>query len=418
MTLVLRLWLGLTRALPGLFVWAARRAHRRQEADPARFDERLGRASQARPDGPILWVHAASLGEVAQIRDLALDLAEGQGARLLVTTTTQAGADWVARALPEAIHQFCPLDTPLAVQAFLAHWRPMAGIFVEADLWPRLIRACHAQATPLVLLNARASRTRARLPQTMATLLKPFRLVTCRTPAIADEFRALGLPDDRVHIIGDLKASVPPLRIDPMEAGLLATTIGPRPVWVAASTHAGDEAAVLTAQATLFATPDRPLLILAPRHIRRAEPIMAAARGKGLVLAQRSRGDTITPDTAIYLADTMGELGTLFALSPVVFLGGSFGPEGGHNPFEPAHLGKAVVTGPNVRNFADAFAGMVDAGGAKTVQDGADLARTLGHLLQGEAARTQGDRARIYAQGQGQALAASLSLIRAVLNGP
>lgn len=417
MTLALRLWLGLTRALPGLVALAARRAHRRQGADPARFGERLGQASHARPGGPMLWFHAASLGEVSQIRDLALDLATGQGAGLLVTTTTQAGAEWVARSLPEAIHQFCPLDTPAAVAGFLDHWRPMAGVFVESDLWPRLIRACHAQDIPLVLLNARASRTRARLPRTMAGLLAPFRLITCRTKALADEFHALGLPADRVHVTGDLKASVPPLRIDPMAAGVLAAQIGTRPVWIAASTHAGDEAAVLAAQAALAATPDRPLLIWAPRHTRRAGAIIAAARAQGLPLAQRSAGEAITSETALYLADTMGELGTLFALSPVVFLGGSFGPEGGHNPFEPALLGKAVLTGPQVRNFADAFAGMADAGGAEIVQDAADLARTVARLLQGNEGRAQGDRARSHAQGQGQALAASTALIRRVLAG-
>jgi 3-deoxy-D-manno-octulosonic-acid transferase len=417
MTGALRLWLGLTRALPGLFRSASRRAHRRQGADPARFAERLGQPSHPRPEGPVLWFHAASLGEVAQIRDLALALASAQGAALLVTTTTQAGADWVARSLPEAIHQFCPLDTPAAVQGFLDHWRPMAGVFVESDLWPRLILACHAQGTPLILLNARASRTRARLPRSMAALLAPFRLVTCRTEAVAADLRALGLPAGRIHVTGDLKASAPPLKIDPMEAGLLASTIGARPVWIAASTHAGDEAAVLAAQATLAATPDRPLLIWAPRHPRRAGAIMAAARAQGLAVAQRSADQAITPEIAIYLADTMGELGTLFALSPVVFLGGSFGPEGGHNPFEPAQLGKAVLTGPHVRNFADAFAGMIEAGGALTVQDGDDLARTVGRLLQGKAAQAQGDRARSHAAGQGQALAASTALIGAALKG-
>lgn len=418
MTFALRLWLGLTRVLPGPLAWAAARAHGRQGGDPARFDERLGRPGLPRPEGPVLWFHAASLGEVAQIRDLALGLAAGRGARLLVTTTTQAGADWVARSLPEAIHQFCPLDTPRAVRGFLSHWRPMAGILVESDLWPRLVMACHAQGIPLVLVNARASRTRARLPRSMAALLARFRLITCRTEAIAESIRALGVPADRVHVTGDLKAAVPPLRIDAFEAGRLANALGARPVWVAASTHAGDEPAVLAAQAALAATPDRPLLIWAPRHPHRAEAILTAARAQGLTVAQRSLEQRITSDTAIYLADTMGELGTLFALAPVVFLGGSFGPEGGHNPYEPAQLGKAILTGPHVRNFVDAFAGLQQAGAAEIVEDGADLARRLASLLPGQAARAPGDRARAYAQGQGQALAASLSLIGAVLARP
>lgn len=415
MTLLLRLWLGLTGLFPGLLVRAAARRHRAQGAEEARFPERLGQGLPSRGDAPVLWFHAASLGEVAQIRDLARHLSGALGARLLVTTATRTGADWVARELPEACHQYAPVDTPDAVTRFLDHWSPMAAIFVESDLWPRLLVTATRRDIPLILVNARASRTRDRLPRTMGALLRPFRLITCRSDSVARDLRALGLTPGRVVVTGDLKAAAARLPTNPDTVAQLSRQIGARPVWIAASTHAEDEAAVLAAQAILATAARPPLLIWAPRHPTRAEAIIAAARDRGLSVAQRSAGGAITPQTAIYLADTMGELGSLFPLSPVVFLGGGMGREGGHNPYEPALFGAALLSGPKVRNFADAFRGFEASGALCLVRGGDDLAREVARLLAGDAAE-MGRKAQRLASGQGEALSNNVRLVLAALH--
>lgn len=414
MTLVLRLWLGLTAMLPWALHWLARRMHRAQGADPNRFAERLGHSLPARGQSPILWFHAASLGEVAQLRDLSHRLAQTLGAEVLVTTTTKAGSDWVARELPEAHHHYAPVDTPDAVTRFLNHWSPMAAIFVESDLWPRLVLATAQRDIPLILVNARASRTRDRLPKSMAALLGRFRLITCRTPEIAKGLQELGLSPGHVVVTGDLKAAADKLPVDAPELARLSASIGTRPVWIAASTHASDEAAVLAAQAELGARPNQPLLIWAPRHPRRAASIRMAAQSRGLAVAQRSSGAPITPSTAIYLADTMGELGTIFSLSRIVYLGGGLGREGGHNPYEPAHFGAAVLSGPKVRNFADAFQELKAAGAVCLVADGEGLAHAVSRLFGGQATE-MGENARRYVQAQGHALAATAEHIQAAL---
>ena len=417
MTAVLHLWLFVTGAFPALFVRLARRVHLRKGGDLGRFPERLGQTVHAPLTGRVLWFHAASLGEVAQLRELAHRLARDRDTTLLITTTTQSGADWVARTLPEAVHQFCPIDIPSAVDRFLDHWKPAAAIFVEADIWPRLVLGCHARRIPLVLLNARASRTRSRLPRTMGALLARFSLVTCRNDTIAAEMRRLGVAADRVRVTGDLKASSARLPVARAEVDRLAAEIGPRPVWVAASTHAEDEAPILAAQSLLAAMPDPPLLVWAPRHPGRAIPIRTAAEALRFSVAQRTQAEPVTGGTSIYIADTLGELGVFFALSRVVFLGGSFGGEGGHNPYEPAQAGACVLTGPNTRNFTDAFDGLQKAGGAQVVADGAALAAAVSQLLR-DGAGVQGDKARDFAARQIEALEQSERAIRDLLRLP
>jgi 3-deoxy-D-manno-octulosonic-acid transferase len=416
MTAALRLWFGLTALAPAVPRWLAARAHKRQGADPGRFNERLGIASAARKDGLLVWFHAASLGEAASIKGVARDLQTRAGATILVTTATATGAAWVAREMPFATHQFVPIDSADAVERFFSHWHPNLGVFVEGELWPRLILGAVARNIPLALVNARISRSRRRMPKTTAELLSHFSLVTCQSEGIGEELRGLGISPGLVHVTGDLKAAAAPLDADPAKLKEVENQVGARPVWVAASTHPGDENPILTAHRRAKERGGDILLILVPRHAARADHIRVAAISQGLVVAQRSRGEAVTPNTSIYLADTIGELGIFYRIGRVVFLGGSFGAEGGHNPFEPAILGAAILTGPNYRHFEAAFSGLAAAGGARIVAGEAELGEAALRLLSDEEARdAMGRAARSYVERQAASGAATVQLLNSLL---
>jgi 3-deoxy-D-manno-octulosonic-acid transferase len=416
-TALLGAYLAATGLAPGLVLRAARRAHAAQGADPARRGEREGRATLPRPEGALVWVHAASVGEVLAVRDLLADLAAAwPGVAILVTTVTATGAAAVGRAgIAGALHQFLPADTPGAVAAFAGHWRPDLAVIVESDIWPRLLGEMAGRGVPCALINARRSRTRARVPRTMAALLGQFRLITAQDAAVAAGIVALGVPEGRVVVAGDLKADADPLPDRPEERQALVEAFGGRPLWSAVSTHAGDEAAVLDAHAAVLRQVQGAALVLVPRHPDRAEAIAEACRARGLGIARRSRDERPGADCAVYLADTIGETGVFFRLSAVVFLGGSFGREGGHNPYEPLRLGAAVLHGPGVRHFAAAYGRLDAAGAARMVADGAALggavAQWLGDRAALEAAGAAGARALA---GMGGARAATLARLLAL----
>jgi 3-deoxy-D-manno-octulosonic-acid transferase len=381
LTAVLRAYLGLTALAPFLLERMARKGHAAQKADPARLAERFGQASVPRPAGRLIWINAASVGEVASSLDLARDLETATGARLMFTTTTATGAETLARRLPQAIHQFQAVDTPAAVHGFLDHWRPDLALFMENDLWPRMVIEADRRAIPLAVINARASKTRSRAPRATRALLGRAALISTQDAATATQLRGLGLDPARIIDTGDLKAAASPLPADPAALAALQQAIGARPIWVAASTHPGDEAAVIRAhQSALRTLPDL-LLVLIPRHPARGHEIAARLSKAGLSTAQRSAGDLPRLTTQVYLADTLGETGLFYRLAPLVFLGGSFGDEGGHNPYEPSALGAAVLSGPGVANFKLAYAGLTRAGAARIVADADALAATLTDLI-------------------------------------
>ncbi|EYD77122.1 3-deoxy-D-manno-octulosonic-acid transferase [Rubellimicrobium mesophilum DSM 19309] len=409
-TLLLRAVLGLERVAPALPRWLAARAHRRQGAEAGRFPERLGRASEARPGGRLIWVHAASVGEVVAARDLARDLAAETGASLLFTTTTQGGAGAVPK---QALHQFAPVDTPGAVAGFLDHWWPDLGIFVEADVWPRLVLEATRRGVPLALVNARASRTRTRLPGSLGALLSRFAVVTAQDESVRGELKRLGLAC--VEAVGDLRASAEPPPADCAMLEALRGEIGGRPVWAAVSTHPGDEVEVLEAHRAARGRHPGLLLLWAPRHPARRADIVRAVEGAGLRVARRSRGEPVSGGTDVLVLDTLGETGLVFRLAPLSFLGGSFGPEGGHNPWEPASLGSALLSGPRVANHRQSFARLEGAGAARIVEDGAELGAAVAGLL--GTAKLDGMREagrRAAAEGSG-VRARTLELLRPLL---
>ncbi|MEP5631474.1 MAG: glycosyltransferase N-terminal domain-containing protein [Tateyamaria sp.] len=388
--------------------------HRRMGADPKRFSERLGRGAPQRKD-TVVWFHAASLGEVMQIAPLAQHLAQSEQTQILVTTTTATGADWVAKQMPFAIHRFAPIDTPATIRRFLDGWSISAAIFVEGDLWPRLLEGLRKRDVPQILLNARHSRTRARFPAVFGVLLSGFSVVTCRSEPVAKGMLALGLSADNVHVMPDLRLTVPKLAVSSDALSTLTRAVGTRPVWLAASTHPADEEAVLTAQQTVLEVCPDALLILAPRHPNRALPLLKQAESLAFGTAQRSLGQGVSDATQIYIADTFGELGTFFKLAPIAFLGGSFGQEGGHNPYEPAHFETAIVHGPHVKNFADAYEALRLREAAVQVQGPEGLGQVIVGLLQDDQAKAMGQAGLAFVENAKQGTLSYANLIATVL---
>lgn len=328
-------YLGLTRLLAPVLL-----RHAAAATPPDRRAERWGTPSMA-PRAGALWVSAASVGELRAVAPLLPGLCD-----VLVTTQTQSAA--VLCAELGLLHQFSPVDAPRAVGAFLDAWQPRAAVFVESELPPRMIRALTRSGVPLALIGARPSRTRSRFPRAMAELLAPFSIITAATEAVAEELRALGLG---VDIVEDLKSAAlaPALPGSALEAW---ADMGSRPIWLAASTHAGEEAAVLAAHDTLRRTHPNALLILAPRHTERATEV--AALVANAPPSRQSRGEL--PGGAVHLVDTMGDLPLFYALAPVTFLGGSLVAKGGHSPYEPALYGSHVLTGSHIANHRAGFA--------------------------------------------------------------
>ena len=359
--------------------------------DAARIGERRGIASLPRPEGPVVWVHAASVGEaqsaLALIERLTAIL---PAAHVLVTTGTVSSARLLAERLPErALHQFVPVDRRRWVRAFLAHWRPSLALWIESELWPNLVLETAARGIPMVLVNARMSERSfaswRRWPGIVGPLLERFRRVLAQSELDGSRYRSLGASD--VVVTGSLKYDAATLPVDAHELAHLAAAIGHRSRWLAASTHAGEEGPVAEALDRLKALHPRLLTILVPRHPARAEEVRALLASHGLAVAQRSRGEPIAAATDVYLADTMGELGLFFGLAPIVFMGGSLIPHGGQNLLEPARFGCALLHGPHVANFRAIAAELVAAGAAEEVRDGAALAAAVDRLIADEAMR-------------------------------
>jgi 3-deoxy-D-manno-octulosonic-acid transferase len=374
-----------TAALTPLAVLYLMHRRRRGKEDAARFGERFGFAGRERPPGPLLWMHAASVGEANSLLALIERLRQQRPEiGLLVTTATVASARLLDRQLPAgATHQFAPVDLRGCVERFLDRWRPDMAIWVESELWPNLVLATHARAIPMMLLNARLSARSyqgwQRLPGLIRPMLAAFDVCLAQDDEQAARFRRLGAAG--AASVGDLKTAAAMLPVDPAALTALRRQIGARPVWVAASTHPGEEEAAAAAHRLLAAQLRNPLTIIAPRHERRGDEVAALLGERGLRVARRSRNEAIGGDTEIYLADTMGELGLFYRLAGIAFIGGSLAAQGGHNPFEAARLDCAVLHGPDMSNCAGMAAALAGEGASETVRDAAELAAAVAQLL-------------------------------------
>lgn len=397
MSLALSLWrLGGRLAAPLAPLWLARRARRGKEF-PARLGERRGEAGLPRPAGPLLWLHAASVGESLSALPLLAALhAARPGLTALVTTGTVTSARLLATRLggpgaapdssgampasPWAIHQVAPLDIAPWAARFLDHWRPDAAVFVESELWPAMLGEMRARRIPAALVNARLSARSAarwaRAPSVAAEALGTFGVILAQTQG--DAARLSTLAGRAVACPGNLKHAAPPLPADEAELSRLAALVGGRPVWVAASTHPGEEELVLAAhRSALAAVPDL-LLILAPRHPERGAAVAAVAAAAGFEAPRRSLGEG--PEGPVWVADTLGELGLWYRLARGAYLGGSLIPHGGQNPLEPARLARPVAFGPHTANFAEVTEALLAAGAATRVAGPEELATWVRRL--------------------------------------
>jgi 3-deoxy-D-manno-octulosonic-acid transferase len=376
----------------------------RGKEDPARWREKLGEPATPRPRGRLAWLHAVGLGEVLALRGLIAEMADrAPDLSFLVTSTARSAALATARNLPpRTIHQFLPLDLPGPRRRFLDHWRPDLSVWAEQDLWPGLVADTAARGIPLALVNARmnaaAYRRRARARGLYAPLLRSFDLIAAQDSATARHLEALGAPAP-VPVAGSLKPAAPPLADDPAARAEMEAALGPRPLWLAASTHAEDEAVALTAHRAIAEAAPEVLLLLVPRQPARGLEIAEAARAAGLSPALRSEGALPDPATQVYIADTIGELGLWYRLAPAALIGGSFGPVNGHNPWEPARLGCAILHGPNTANFAADYAALHAAGAARLVRTAPDIAAALADPGLARMAETAGALADTHAEG-------------------
>ncbi|WP_298162975.1 3-deoxy-D-manno-octulosonic acid transferase [Brevundimonas sp.] len=400
MTLPLVAYRLLTRALEPVVPRLLDARVKQGKEDPVRVDERLGVAGVARPDGELIWLHGVSVGETLSLLPVVERFVKARpDLTVLVTSGTVTSAELLARRLPPGvIHQFAPVDAPGAVAAFLDHWRPSLGVFVESEIWPNLILAARDRAIPLALVSARITEKTAagwaRFPASARELLSAFRVVMPQDDTSAARLQSLG---SRVDGQVNLKLSGAPLPHDASAFTALSAAIGDRPVVVAASTHEGEEIAIVRA---LDHIAERLCLILVPRHPERGPEIATALTRDGYRFGLRSRGSQPTGETDIYVADTLGELGLFLRLADVVVMGGSFGsflgrePWGGHNPLEPARLAKPAVAGPDASNWLAVTDDLVRAGGLALVATPGDLPGVIAPLLDTPAAaRAMGERA-------------------------
>jgi 3-deoxy-D-manno-octulosonic-acid transferase len=385
---------GLTAVLgPAVRLYLGRRLRQGKE-DAFRFPEREGFPSRVRPPGPLVWIHAASIGEAVSTLAMIDRLAgERPALNMLVTTGTVTSAHLLATRLPtgHAWHQYVPVDRPVYVRRFLAHWRPDLAIWIESELWPNLIVETRRRGIPLLLVNGRMSlasfRRWSRVPALIKPLLQDFDLCLTQDAVQAERFARLGAP--RALTVGDLKSAAAPLPVDEIAFDALSEAIGERPRWLAASTHEGEEEMIAETHVLLRSRFPNLLTVIAPRHPSRADEVAEVLKRRGLRFSRRSKTEPIDADTEIYLADTLGELGLFYRSAGVAFIGGSMGGVGGHNPLEAALLDCAVLHGPDMANAAGMAEALRAAGASEVVTSAASLARALEPLLADSSTRAR-----------------------------
>lgn len=386
----LRLYRAATGAAGPFAELALRRRLKEGKEDPERIGERRGQAGRPRPDGMLAWIHGASVGESLSVLPLVERLKQRRPElKFLVTTGTVTSARLMAERLPEgAFHQYVPIDHPRYVEAFLDHWRPQAALFVESEFWPNLILTARERVDFMALVNGRISPQsfedwQKRL-STIRYVLSSFDILLAQDKQNAERLSTLS--GRQVETFGNLKNAAPPLPGSVTELDRLRRDAGGRPLWLAASTHPGEEEAVFAAHQLLKPIFPDLLTILAPRHPTRGAEVAALAATHGLTASLRSQGGPMR-GADVYIADTLGELGLFYRLSDIAFVGGGLTSKGGHNPLEPARLGGAILHGPYTFNFVETYGDMRKAGGSALVRNDRELATAIRRLLSDDKTR-------------------------------
>jgi 3-deoxy-D-manno-octulosonic-acid transferase len=354
----------------------------RGKEDPDRWHEKRGVPSAARPPGPLAWLHAVGVGEVLALPGLARALrAARPDLSILITSSSRTSAEALAPNLPEgAIHQFLPLDIPRWRRRFLDHWRPDLSVWAERDLWPGFLDDLARRGIPTALVNARmdaaSARQKARASGLFNDLYSRFALIETQDEATARHIAGFGIPPARIAVTGSLKTAAAPLADRP-ERPAVESALAGRRVWLAASTHAGEEAAVAEAHRMILAEDPGACLILAPRNPAEAEAATRGLQRHGIDATLLPPGNLPPRPAQAYVVDRIGQLGLWYRVAPAAFVGGSLDDTGGHNPWEPARLDCAILHGPNTWNFAADYAALAEAGAARAVTDAASLAAAV-----------------------------------------
>ncbi len=382
-------WMG-AAIYPVVGPYLALRATKGKE-EHGRRRERYGKSQIPRPEGPLVWVHAASVGETSAVIPLISRIA-AKGVRVVLTTGTVTSAKLAAERLgDQIIHQYVPLDMKPAVSNFLSYWKPDLALIAESEIWPMTILELGARRVPQILVNGRLSdrsfaawKRRAYLAE---ALFENLSHVVAQSEVDGSRFVELGARP--VTVSGNLKVDTTPPPADPAEVARLLQMVGLRPAWAAISTHDGEEDIVGEVHKMVEVRHPALLTILVPRHPDRAAAIVQMLEAKGLRVARRSAGEGIRADTQIYIGDTIGEMGLFLRLTEVAFVGRSLTATGGQNPLEPAALGTAVLSGQNVQNFRDSYKRLIADGNARLVKDKDMLAAGVSYLLGNDDVRTK-----------------------------
>lgn len=372
------------------------RLHKGKE-DAARLSERRGHASLARPATPLVWIHAASVGETVSVLPLIKSIQE-QGPTVLLTSGTVTSAEIAADRLPAgALHQYVPLDMPRYVNRFLDHWRPDLAMFAESEIWPVILRNLKRRAIPSMIINGRMSERSFARWQKMRSLSGSLfdQLSLCLAQTQKDANRYMTLGASPVLVSGNIKFDVPPPQCDQQKLAAMQAAIGKRPLWLAASTHTGEEEIMAFTHKEAARKVGNLLTMIVPRHPERGPAIRDGLAAQGFSVALRSAGQLPDEACQIYIADTLGELGLFFRLTPIVFMGGSLASNGGHNPIEPARLSSLILHGPHVYNFTDVFNALDRSGGGIEVDSANALAQAICHFFASpQDIRERADKAR------------------------
>lgn len=333
---------------------------------------------------PLIWGHAVGVGEVLALLGLFKRLAVYfPDAHFLLTSSSRTSGEAVAKqGLPERFHhRFAPIDHPEVLKRFFEAYKPALACWSETDLWPGMVTQAAQRGIPMVMFNARIDSDKAIRLRRWAWFFQPllgrFTRIYAQSLASAQHLIALGYGARVAPCHGDIKALAPGLPADEQLLGHWHTRLGSRPVWVLASSHAGEEELALVAQESLLSQWGEALLVVVPRDAFRGTAIAQMARSQGLQVALRSAGEDAKTETQVYVADTMGELGLWYRLASVALIGGSLQPIGGHNPYEALALGCEVLSGPHVHNFAQSYAQLQAAGQARTVCDSVQVAQAV-----------------------------------------
>ncbi len=382
--MLLRIYRVLTFVLyPFILLYLHYRKKKGKE-DPVRFSERLGKASSPRPEGNLIWFHAVSIGESMSIIPLIKQIRENYPElNILCTTGTRTSSELLKKHLPrKVIHQFAPVDATLCVNKFLAHWKPNVAIFIDSELWPNLTTLTYDTGCTMLQVNARMSRNSferfKKVPKFTEEMLSYFKLTLVQSDIDKQRFEELGATN--VEYIGNLKFDAEPLPSNPEIVAELIDQIGNRSLWMAACTHYNEEETIAQAHSILKENRQDVLTIICPRHPERAQDIKVELHDYKIAL--HSEREEITAETDIYLVDTVGELGSFYRLSNIVFMGGSLIEHGGQNPLEASRLTSAILAGKNTENFLSTYIELDEAGGLYRVDSAEELANYVDGLLE------------------------------------